>query len=259
MTQVIGVSAFTDNYIWLISNEERKTAAIVDPGDARPVIAELQQREMTPAAILITHHHADHVGGIADLLAAYPDLEVYGPARENIPHIQHKLSEGHTVTLETIGQSFEVLDIPGHTAGHIAYYGDNSLFCGDTLFGSGCGRVFDSNMEDLHTSLHRIAQLPSETRVYCAHEYTVENIGFAKWVEPDNTDTDKRLEECWELLDSGRATIPFTLESEFKSNPFLRTHIPEVIEKIEEVAGRELGTPAEVFAAMRIWKDTEYD
>ena len=259
MIQVIGVSAFSDNYIWLITNEERKKAAIVDPGDAQPVIHELKQRGIEPVAILITHHHNDNVGGITELLATYPDLPVYGPANESIPHITHRLTEGQTVNLESIGQNFEVLDIPGHTAEHIAYYGDGSLFCGDTLLGSGCGRVFDSTVTALHNSLYRIAQLPTETLVYCTHEYTVENIGFAKWVEPDNKDIDEHLEACWELLDSGRATVPFTLENEFKSNPFLRTHIPEVIKKIEEVAGRELNTPSEVFAAMRIWKDTEYD
>lgn len=259
MIQVIGVSAFSDNYIWLITNEDRKQVAIVDPGDAQPVLDELERGAMEPVAILITHHHSDHVGGIAKLLEAYPGLPVYGPVNETIPHRTVDLKEGDTVNLEMLGLGFDVLDIPGHTVGHIAYYGHGCLFCGDTVFGNGCGRVFDGSMEALHDSLHRIAQLPPETLVYCAHEYTVENIGFAKWVEPDNTDLAERLEECWELLDSGRATVPFVLEGEFKSNPFLRTHIPEVISKVEEVAGRELRTPSEVFAALRIWKDTEYD
>ncbi|MEZ5480406.1 MAG: hydroxyacylglutathione hydrolase [Thiolinea sp.] len=259
MIQVIGVSAFRDNYIWLISHEARQYAAIVDPGDAQPVIDELARRDMEPIAILITHHHSDHVGGISKLLETWPDLPVYGPANEAIPLRTQALSEGDEVRLEALDLTLSVMDIPGHTAGHIAYLGEGSLFCGDTLFGNGCGRVFDGSLEALHASLQRIAQLPPETLVYCAHEYTVENIGFAKWVEPDNTDLEERLEECWELLDGGRATVPFALENEFRSNPFLRTHIPEVIRKTEEIAGRELQTPAEVFAALRIWKDTEYD
>lgn len=259
MMQVIPVPAFTDNYIWLISNEERKQVAIVDPGDAAPVLAELQRRDMQPLAILITHHHRDHVGGIDALLEAYPGVPVYGPASEMIPHITRALGEGQQVHLEQLGLSFEVLDVPGHTAGHIAYYGEGSLFCGDTLFGNGCGRVFDGTLEDLHHSLHRIAQLPADTLVYCTHEYTVDNIGFAKWVEPDNPALDARLEECWDLLDSGRATVPFELGREFDTNPFLRTHIPEVIARAEEIAGRATHTPADVFAVLRIWKDSEYD
>lgn len=259
MMQVIPVPAFTDNYIWLISNEERKQVAIVDPGDAAPVLAELQRRDMQPLAILITHHHRDHVGGIDALLEAYPGLPVYGPASEMIPHITRALGEGQQVHLEQLGLEFAVLDLPGHTAGHIAYYGEGSLFCGDTLFGNGCGRVFDGTLEDLHHSLHRIAQLPADTLVYCTHEYTVDNIGFAKWVEPDNPLLDARLEECWELLDSGRATVPFELGREFDTNPFLRTHIPEVIARAEEIAGRATHTPADVFAVLRIWKDSEYD
>ncbi len=259
MIQVINVPAFSDNYIWLITNEERKFAAIVDPGDAQPVIDELTRRNMQPVALLITHHHNDHVGGIGKLCEAYPGLVVYGPANETIPHITHPLHEADEVILEPLGLSFGVLEIPGHTAGHIAYYGEDSLFCGDTIFGNGCGRVFDGSLEDLHASLQRLAALPAETLVYCAHEYTLDNIGFAKWVEPGNSDLDDRQEECWELLDSGRATVPFTLVNEFQSNPFLRTHIPEVIAKAEEVAGRELSTQAEVFAVLRIWKDTEYD
>ena len=259
MLQVIGVSAFSDNYIWLITNEARRHVAIVDPGDAEPVIAELEARDMSPCAILITHHHSDHVGGISKLLTKYPDIPVYGPATENIPHITTRLTGDDSVELTELSLTLQVMDIPGHTAGHIAYYGDNSLFCGDTLFGNGCGRVFDGSMEALHQSLQKIAALPPETLVYCAHEYTIENIGFAKWVEDDNQDLEARQEECWQLLDDGRATVPFTLENEFKSNPFLRTHIPEVIAKAEEIAGRELQTSTEVFAALRIWKDTEYD
>jgi len=259
MIQVISIPAFTDNYIWLITNEERKYAALVDPGDAQPALDELQRRNMQPIAILITHHHRDHVGGIEKLLEAYPGLPVYGPASEHIPGMTRALGEGQSVTLEELGLHFEVLDTPGHTAGHIAYYGEGSLFCGDALFGNGCGRVFDGTLDALHESLQRLARLPTETLVYCTHEYTVDNIGFAKWVEPDNAALAVRLQECWDLLDSGRATVPFELGLEFDTNPFLRTHIPEVIAKAEEIAGRETHTSADVFAVLRIWKDTEYD
>lgn len=263
MLQVIPIPAFTDNYFWLLTNEERKYAAIVDPGDAEPVIHELESRDMQPVALLITHHHSDHVGGIAKLVEKYPNLTVYGPANEFIPHITQALDESKTVVLDELGLSFDVMDIPGHTAGHIAYYCDGekekSLFCGDTIFGCGCGRVFDGTMVDLYNSINKIAKLPVETRLYCAHEYTLDNIGFAKWVEPDNQDLIERQEQSWELIDKHRPTVPSTLEMEFKTNPFLRTHIPEVIVKAEEIAGRETQTAADVFAVLRIWKDTEYD
>ncbi|SKA68859.1 hydroxyacylglutathione hydrolase [Thiothrix eikelboomii] len=259
MIQVINIPAFADNYIWLITNEERKFGVIVDPGDAEPVLAELAQRQIEPLALLITHHHRDHVGGIAKLLEVYPHLMVYGPAHETIPHRTHPLQDGDTVELAELKASFQVLDVSGHTAGHIAYYGEESLFCGDTIFGCGCGRVFDGSLDQLHAALQRLAKLPASTLVYCAHEYTIDNIGFAKWVEPDNQDLDLRLEECWQLREAGRATVPFSLGNEFITNPFLRTHIPEVIAKAEKVAGRELQTQAEIFATLRIWKDTEYD
>jgi len=263
MLQVIPIPAFTDNYFWLLTNEERKFAAIVDPGDAEPVIRELESRNMSPVALLITHHHSDHVGGIAKLVEKYPDLDVYGPANEFIPHITKALDETKTVELKELDLTFSVMDIPGHTAGHIAYYCDEekekSLFCGDTIFANGCGRVFDGTMEDLYASLNKIAKLPAETLLYCAHEYTLDNIGFAKWVEPDNEDLIERQERSWELIDSSRPTVPSTLEMEFKTNPFLRTHIPEVIAKAEVIAGRETRTPVDVFTVLRVWKDTEYD
>lgn len=259
MIKVIPVHAFSDNFIWFLTNEARQRTAIVDPGDAKPVLAALQERGMLPTAILITHHHSDHVGGIAGILDVYPDLSVYAPANESVPHRTHALAEGDTVALSDLGLTFSVLDVPGHTAGHIAYYGHDSLFCGDTLFGTGCGRVFDGTMHALSASLQRIAKLPPETCVYCAHEYTLDNIGFAKWVEEDNPDLLARQEACWALLDAGKNTVPFLLETELKSNPFLRTDVPAVIAKAERIAGRALNSPAEVFTTLRVWKDTEYD
>lgn len=259
MINVSPIPAFTDNYFWSITNHEKKYAAIVDPGDAQTTLDALENSNLEPIALLITHHHNDHVGGIGGILEKYPDIPVYGPARELIPHITKALKEGDIVNLPRLDMQFEVLDVPGHTAGHIAYYAENSLFCGDTLFANGCGRVFDGSLKDLHESLLKIAKLPAETLIYCAHEYTLDNIGFAKWVEPDNQDLDVRQQQSWDLIDSRQATVPSTLELEFKTNPFLRTHIPEVITKAEEIAGRETQTSEEVFAILRVWKDTEYD
>ena len=263
MLQVMTVPAFTDNYIWLLSNKNKKYAAIVDPGEAQPVIDALRQYNMQAVAILITHHHPDHVGGITELLAYYPNIPVYGPASELIPHISHALDANKQITLDKLGLSFDILDIPGHTSGHIGYYhhdqNESNLFCGDTLFANGCGRVFDGTLHDLHASLQQIAQLPRETNIYCAHEYTLDNIGFAKWVEPDNYDLQLRQEQCRQQLDKQCATVPSTLALELKTNPFLRTHIPSVIAKAEEIAGQKLHSSLDVFTVLRIWKDTEYD
>lgn len=258
MMQVIPVPAFKDNYIWLITNKDFQHTAIVDPGDAEVVLTALKERDLTPIAILITHHHRDHVGGIEGILEQYPDLPVYGPTKDVIPHITRAMPEGSEVELKELDTKLSVMEISGHTAGHIAYYGEDCLFCGDTLFAGGCGRVFDGTMEQLHHSLQRIARLPPDTNIYCAHEYTINNLSFAKWVEPDNQDIDARQEMCFDLLDNDQATVPFKLEEEFKTNPFLRTHVPEVIQRAEGVAGREAKTPAEVFAMLRIWKDTEF-
>ena len=259
MSTVLTIPAFSDNYIWLLCDDQQQYAAIVDPGDAKPVIASLKDNKIEPIAILITHHHSDHVGGISALLQAYPDLPVYGPKNENIPHSTHPVQEGDIIKLDKINSSLQVIDTPGHTAGHIVYYDNENLFCGDTLFVNGCGRVFDGTYKDLHQSLEKLAKLPPTTKIYCAHEYTLDNIGFAKWVEEDNKDLQKREKNCWDLIDNDKPTVPSLLGDELRTNPFLRCNEQTVIEKAEHFADKKLDNSADVFTAIRQWKDSEYD
>lgn len=253
------IRAFADNYIWIILDEARTYCAIVDPGDARPVLNWLSKEAIEPEAILITHHHGDHVGGIRGLLAAYPSLPVYGPARERISGITHPLTEGAEVSLDGVGVRFQVLDVPGHTAGHIAYLGEGALFCGDTLFAGGCGRVFDGTFEQLCASLKKIRSLPENTRIYCAHEYTLDNLGFAQWVEPDSPVLQKRDDADMALQEKGIPTVPSLLSLEKATNPFLRFDIPGVVACAEQQAGHPLADDCAVFTTLRQWKDRDYD
>jgi len=261
MSHIITVPAFTDNYIWLICDENKQKAAIVDPGDAAPVIKTLQQQGIQPVAILITHFHSDHVGGIEKLLERYPGLPVYGPGLERIPCMTHPLKGGEVLDFTEINTSFNVMQTHGHTAGHIAYHDaqNGNLFCGDTLFACGCGRVFDGTLSDLYHSLQKIARLPGATQIYCAHEYTLDNIGFAKWVEPENPDLLAREQADMARIDADQATVPSTLALELKTNPFLRADKPAVKRRVEQATGKKLNKPEQVFAAMRTWKDTAYD
>lgn len=259
MLTITPVPAFSDNYIWFIRRDERPQVAIVDPGDAAPVLAALEHGGLEPAAILITHHHGDHVGGIRRLLERYPELPVYGPRGERIPHITRRLVDGDRVRLEALDTGFEVLEVPGHTAGHIAYYTDSALFCGDTLFTCGCGRVFDGSVEQLHASLQRLKRLPADTRIYCAHEYTLENIGFAKWVEPDNAELLQREQNALHEREADRPTVPSELALELATNPFLRTDDAGVIAMAERHAGRAMRNEQDTFTTLRHWKDVEYD
>jgi hydroxyacylglutathione hydrolase len=259
MLKVNPVRAFADNYIWLIQGEQPSAALVVDPGDARPVLSWCQDKGIALKAILITHHHGDHVGGIRELLRIFPGIPVYGPRRERIPAMTHPLGEGDEVIFADMQLSFSVMDVPGHTAGHIAYLGHGCLFCGDTVFANGCGRVFDGTFEQLCHSLERIAKLPPQTRLYCAHEYTVDNIGFAKWVEPDNPDLQQRDELEMERSERGIPTVPSILALELKTNPFLRFMLPQIKAVAEEKAGRALRDNCEVFSVLRRWKDSEYD
>ncbi len=253
MMSVFEVPVRSDNYVWIMANGSG-ACAVVDPGEAEPVVAALQERGLTPEAILITHHHGDHVAGVAGVLAQW-DVPVYGPAAEQIPHRTHALAEGDTVTLPGLGVELAVFETPGHTAGHISYYGDGALFCGDTLFAGGCGRLFEGTPEDMIQSLGKLAELPPETRVYAGHEYTESNLRFAVMVEPGNEALGERLEAVRSLRAAGTCSMPSTLEDELRTNPFLRSGVEEVRASAEKRAGQRLTSPVEVFATVRHWKD----
>lgn len=259
MTEISAIPAFSDNYIWLLRDTDAATVAVVDPGDADPVLDRLCELKLDLGALLITHHHYDHTGGIDALVAAFPKVRVFGPDDTRIKGVTDPVGEGDLVRMPGVSLALEVLALPGHTSSHIGYYGGGALFCGDTLFAAGCGRVFDGTMSDLAASLTRIAALPPETQCYCAHEYTLDNLGFAGWVEPDSVALQQREQSTQALREAGTATVPSTLSLECATNPFLRTTQPEVIARAEQRAGRKLASPAEVFEVLRRWKDDDYD
>lgn len=259
MNDIRPIPAFDDNYIWLMTQPPGSNAVVVDPGDANPVIETLETEGLTLTAVLITHHHGDHCGGLAELQDRWPGLRVYGPDDSRIRRLTHRHHDGDRIRPEGLAAELEVLEIPGHTASHIGFLSDGVLFCGDTLFACGCGRVFDGTFEQLALSLRRIAALPGDTRCYCAHEYTLANLGFARWVEPDNPDLIRRQQEAERTRAQDLPTVPSTLALELATNPFLRTSEPEVIAAAERWAGRPLDGPVEVFTALRRWKDRDYD
>ena len=244
--------AFEDNYIWVLRRD--RLVAVIDPGDAAPVREYLARENLQLTAILLTHHHADHTGGVAGLLAA-PAVPVFGPAGESIVEVSVPLRGGDTVALPQLGAGFNVLDVPGHTRGHIAYFGHGAVFCGDTLFGAGCGRLFEGTAAQMWHSLQSLATLPTDTRVYCAHEYTQANLRFALAVEPGNAALRRRAEAVARLREESRGTVPFTLADELATNPFLRVEAAEVAAAAARHAGANLAGSAAIFAALRDWKN----
>jgi hydroxyacylglutathione hydrolase len=264
MVQIHGVPAFDDNYLWVI--EDGRHAAVVDPGDEAPILDFLQSRGLDLTAILVTHHHGDHTGGV-QALAARSSCEVFGPAGERIAGVTARLREGDRLAVPGLGLALSVLDVPGHTAGHIAYAGTGGpdgaggaappfVFCGDTLFACGCGRLFEGTPAQMLESLSKLARLPGTTLVYCAHEYTMGNIRFAEAVEPGNAKLAARKARDAALRANGRPTVPSTIADELDTNPFLRWDSPEVIASASRYAGRPLPTAVEVFTAVREWKNT---
>lgn len=259
MLEIIPLEAFDDNYIWLLKKSGESSCSVVDPGDETPVLEYLEQHGLELEAILVTHRHGDHTGGIADLKKRWPNATVYGPAHEIIARVDNPVSDGDVIRLSSLGVEIEVMEVPGHTEGHVAYITGDALFCGDTLFTAGCGRVFTGTFEQLSDSLERLSGLSGDTRVYCAHEYTLANLGFAKWVEPGNTELQQREIEDRERRAHKQPTVPSTLTLELATNPFMRTAEATVIRAAENWAGQPLADRHQVFRALREWKDKDYD
>jgi len=249
---VSAIPAYADNYIWLIRTGGT-ACAIVDPGDAGPVLKELDEAGLDLRYILLTHHHPDHIGGMPEL-KRQTGATVFGPSDTRIPGIDHIMREGDVARLPGLDLEFDVLEVPGHTATHIVFTGHESLFCGDTLFSVGCGRLFEGTAEQMQASLDKLSELPPETRIYCGHEYTLSNCRFALEVEPDNADLLRKTKLVEAQRAAGQITLPGVMSEELKVNPFLRSRVESVI---KAARNRNAGTTAgaSTLAVIRQWKD----
>ena len=223
------IEAFEDNYIWLIRNDQN--CIIIDPGIAAPVIACLERRNLKLIAILITHHHADHIGGVLELQEKYPHIKIFAPQKDKYNFVNIGLKNGDEINIPELQINYKIIEIPGHTQGHIAYYDMKNLFCGDTLFACGCGRIFDGTHEQMYDSLKKISNLPLDTKIYCAHEYTKKNIAFALSLNPN----DMNLKQRNKSISNFKITIPSLLEEELKTNPFLNCSSLESFKKLRDL------------------------
>lgn len=259
---VLPIPAFKDNYIWLILDAGRQRAALVDPGDGEVADQAVRQLGLQLSDVLITHHHADHVGGLGVLRAAWPGVCIHGPDNPKIAGIDHRVRPGEAFELPALGLALEALGVPGHTLDHLAYgvrqHGTDPrpmLFCGDTLFAGGCGRLFEGTAAQMHASLTALAAWPQQTLIYCAHEYTASNLRFALKVEPDNAALRNRAERVAQARERNEATVPSTLAEEWRTNPFLRVAEPAVLAAAGTWTGQSLRDPIACLAAVRAWKD----
>lgn len=255
MFDVTPIPAFNDNYIWALSVAGQNQIAVVDPGDATPVENYLRDNDLQLAAILVTHHHHDHTGGIQALRAEF-DVPVYGPEDCQFSGITHTLADGATINL--FGHALEIRAIPGHTLDHISYFSaadTPQIFCGDTLFLAGCGRLFEGTPSQMFDAMAYFKSLPDATEIYCTHEYSMANLKFAAAVEPDNTDIEATLSTCYQLREADQPTLPTSIAQERRINPFLRTDSDTVIRTASDFSGRALNTELDVFTAVREWKN----
>ena len=253
MTQVFAISAFDDNYIWCI--HDGNNAIVVDPGDASVVEKTLLEHKLTLQAILITHHHYDHTGGVLALAETRPDLVIYGPKNRKIKGITHPLEENDSMRIVSPQITLKVMETPGHTMDHIAYYNDELIFCGDTLFSAGCGRMFEGSPEVFYDSLQKIASLPHRTKVYCTHEYTQANVAFAKHVLPENDALNKYSTWVDNKRTANEITLPSDIQTQLAINPFLRCGDEKTRNNINHIMNLSAVQPVEVFAALRACKD----
>lgn len=255
MLEIAAIPALRDNYIWIV--HDGRHALVIDPGEAAPALEFLAARGLQPQAILCTHRHGDHTGGIAELRGVY-NVPVYGRRHPLNPHITNDLREGDRLEFDAPAIAFGILELPGHLDDHIAFVAaENSppiLFCGDVMFGAGCGRNFEGTPAQLHHSLQRLASLPGDTRVYCAHEYTEANLRFALACEPDNPDVQRRINDTRRLRASGLPSLPSTIAQEKSTNPFLRCTAPGIVRTLRRNGLTDTGELA-VFTALREWRD----
>lgn len=257
MLTISPIPIFEDNYVWVFETSSDDCVFVVDPGDAKPVLSYLETHSKSLQGILITHHHWDHISGIAELLTHF-NVPVYGPAEGSVKEITHPVRESESVVIDD-KIHFDVLETPGHTLDHLTYiYQDDSqcqVFCGDTLFAGGCGRLFEGSPAMMWQSLNKLIQLPSTTQFFCTHEYTLANLAFAKAVEPDNYLIEQRIAEVNQQREAGQPSVPTTLELELNTNPFLRCHLESVRNSASKYAKRPMDTAEDVFTAIRGWKD----
>lgn len=254
MISIIPIRAFKDNYIWMMIEQTSNHAWVVDPGEAKPVMDALKNNSLKLSGILLTHHHADHSGGIQDLLDFAGEIPVVGGSKSPISSINRHIKQGDAIQCNSV--TLKAIEIPGHTLDHTAYHDGSVLFCGDTLFSAGCGRIFEGTASQMFSSLQSLAMLPDNTLIYCGHEYTLSNLLFAQHVEPDNQDILRRIPIVEHVLAKNGCTLPSRMGEERKINPFLRCDKPSVIQAVEKYAGQKLANIVDVFHHLREWKNS---